>query len=47
VSQVFLNLFIAIIVDTFFGQNEKENMPATELTIAAFVKIWSEFDPTA
>ena len=47
VSQIFLNLFVAIIIDTFFGQSEIESMPASELTIQAFVRIWSEFDTEA
>ena len=30
VSQVFLNLFIAIIIDAFFGQTDMANLPVKE-----------------
>ena len=36
VSQVFLNLFIAIIIDAFFGQTDKQNIPVKEKTIEDF-----------
>jgi len=36
VSQVFLNLFIAIIIDAFFGQSGLADMPVKEKTIEDF-----------
>jgi len=47
VSQVFLNLFIAIIIDAFFGQTELSNMPVKEKTAEDFQRIWAHFDPNA
>ena len=36
VSQVFLNLFIAIIIDAFVGQTDLANMPVKEKSIEDF-----------
>jgi len=47
VSQVFLNLFIAIIIDAFFGQTDLGSMPIKEKTIEDYKKIWSDFDKEA
>jgi len=47
VSQVFLNLFIAIIIDAFFGQTDIANLPIKEKTFEDFKKIWSDFDKEA
>lgn len=47
VSQVFLNLFIAIIIDAFFGQTDMANMPVKEKTINDFQRLWSFYDNKA
>jgi|Transcript_13321 hypothetical protein len=44
VSQVFLNLFIAIIIDAFFGQTDMASMPVKEKSIEDFQRIWSKYD---
>ena len=36
VSQVFLNLFIAIIIDAFFGQSDMSDLPVKAKTIDDF-----------
>lgn len=36
VSQIFLNLFIAIIIDSFFGQNDIANLPVHDRAIETF-----------
>ena len=47
VSQVFLNIFIAIIIDSFAGQADAFNLPVNQNSIDDFVDIWSraEYDP--
>ena len=47
VSQIFLNLFIAIIIDSFFGRSEIESLPAQDVSFLSYVNCWSEFDPEA
>lgn len=47
VSQVFLNLFIAIIIDAFFGQTDLAAMPVKEKSIEDYQRIWSKFDRDA
>ena len=47
VSQVFLNLFIAIVVDTFVAMKAAHELPVTQLDIDTFVDIWCKYDPTA
>jgi len=47
VSQVFLNLFIAIIIDAFFGQTDIANIPVKEENIKGFQNIWSKYDHLA
>lgn len=44
VSQVFLNLFIAIIIDAFFGQADLALMPVKESAIEDFQRLWREYD---
>ena len=41
VSQVFLNIFIAIIIDSFAGQAEGFNLPVIQTDIDDFVTIWA------
>jgi len=47
VSQIFLNLFIAIVVDTFIGQANAFNLPVKQLDIDTFVQLWKVYDPLA
>jgi hypothetical protein len=44
VSQIFLNLFIAIIIDSFLGQSDAFSLPVTQLDIDEFREVWREFD---
>lgn len=44
VSQVFLNLFVAVIIDAFFGQTDLANLPVKERQIDDFKQIWSCYD---
>ena len=45
VSQVFLNLFIAIIIDAFFGQST--DLPIKEKSVEDYQRIWSDYDKDA
>jgi voltage-dependent calcium channel L type alpha-1D len=45
VSQIFLNLFIAIIIDSFLGQSQAYGMPVNQADIDDFIEKWQEFDP--
>ena len=47
VSQIFLNLFIAIIIDSFLGQSDAFALPVNQNDIDEFVDTWKEFDPSA
>jgi hypothetical protein len=47
VSQIFLNLFIAIVVDTYLNQQEAYALPVQALDIDIFVDIWANYDPRA
>lgn len=47
VSQIFLNLFIAIIIDSFIIQSEAMNMPITPNDIETFVHCWKKYDQNA
>lgn len=47
VSQVFLNLFIAIIIDAFFGNTSLSGMPVKQKSIDDFVNLWRKYDKTA
>ena len=47
VSQVFLNLFIAIIIDAFFGQTDLAAMPVKEKSMEDYQRIWSKYDRDA
>jgi hypothetical protein len=47
ISQIFLNLFIAIIVDSFLGQAESAMLPVQPIDIDAFCDTWKEFDGEA
>ena len=45
VTFIFLNLFIAIILEGFAQSVEAENMKVSEAAAATFKSVWSEFDP--
>lgn len=47
VSQIFLNLFIAIIIDSFMGQTDAFSLPVNQNDIDEFIEKWQEFDPNA
>ena len=47
VAQIFLNLFIAIVVDTFIGQTAAFSLPIKQNDIDTFVEQWSYFDADA
>jgi hypothetical protein len=47
VSQIFLNLFIAIIIDSFLGQSDAFSLPVNQNDIDEFCEAWQEFDPNA
>jgi Ca2+-binding EF-hand superfamily protein len=47
VGQIFLNLFIAIIIDAFFGQNDLANLPISPRSVEEYANVWSKFDPHA
>ena len=47
VSQIFLNIFIAIVIDAFMNQNDAAFLPVTEQDVEAFVNSWKKFDPDA
>jgi hypothetical protein len=45
VSQIFLNLFIAIVVDTFAGQAKAHEMPVKQRDVDIFINCWRTYDP--
>ena len=46
ITQIFLNLFIAIIIDAFMGVTEAYELPVSRSAMLEFEDIWSkEFDP--
>jgi len=47
VSLIFLNLFIAIVVDTFIGQAAAFSLPIKQNDIDEFIEIWRKYDPEA
>ena len=47
VCQIFLSLFIAIIVDSFVAQNSASKLPVQDNDIDEFVEAWSYFDEEA
>ena len=47
VSQVFLNLFIAIIIDAFFGNADLQSMPIREEQVNDFIEVWRKYDKLA
>ena len=47
VTQVFINLFMAIIIDAFLGETDHFKLPIQPYALYEFQKIWSEYDPEA
>ena len=47
VFQIFMNLFIAIIIDAFLGQTDHFQLPIQKYSIQEYVQIWSKYDPEA
>jgi len=47
VSQIFLNLFIAIIIDSFLGQSDAFALPVNQNDIDEFCDCWQHYDPDA
>ena len=47
VFQIFLNLFIAIIIDVFLGRSEQEKIAVQKNSLQEFVNVWSVYDPDA
>lgn len=47
VSQIFVNLFIAIIIDAFLGQSDQFKLPIQPYSLYDYVNVWSEYDPDA
>lgn len=45
VTLIFLNLFIAIILQGFSDINDKENLFLNDTSVAKFCDKWSRFDP--
>lgn len=42
-----MNLFIAILVDSFIGQTNSANLPIDDDDIEKFIKVWGSFDQNA
>jgi hypothetical protein len=47
VAYIFLNLFIAIVVDTYLGMSNAFNLPIKPCDVEIFVLLWSTYDPSA
>lgn len=47
VCYVFLNLFIAIVVDTYCAMGEAFGLPVTTSGCEEFVEYWKKYDPNA
>jgi hypothetical protein len=47
VTQIFLNLFVAIIVDSFMGQSENFKLPVKPGDFKVFISEWKKYDPEA
>ena len=41
ITQIFLNLFIAIIIDAFMGVSESYDLPVSRMAVIEFAEIWS------
>jgi len=47
VGIIFLNLFIAILVDSFIGVSDAFKLPVKQLDFDYFITVWSKYDPKA
>ena len=47
VSQIFVNLFIVIIIDAFQDRDSLNKLPITFLNIYEFSQVWCKYDPEA
>ena len=44
-TQIFLNLFIAVIIDAFAGVTDTAELPVSNYAIYEYQEIWKKFDP--
>ena len=44
---MFVNLFIAIVIDAFLGQTYHFDLPIRKYSLIEFVSIWTKYDPQA
>jgi hypothetical protein len=47
ISIIFLNLFIAIILNGYFDTRDQEKQTLNSEMLESFKEVWSTFDPTA
>lgn len=47
VSQIYLNVVIAVIVDAFGGSTSISKLPFSDRLIDAFIRLWAKYDPDA
>jgi hypothetical protein len=47
INQIFLNLFIAIIVESFVSQTQSLDLPIQYIDVEIFVESWKDFDNEA
>lgn len=47
VSQIFLNLFVAIVIDSFAAQAKAFDLPIQPVDFENFVEVWKGYDPEA
>jgi hypothetical protein len=47
VAYIFLNLFIAIVVDTYLAMSDAFNLPVKQCDVDMFVELWSNYDKKA
>ena len=47
VTQVFLSLFIAILIDSYLGQIDLKRAPIQQYHVQEFISIWQRYDPDA
>jgi hypothetical protein len=44
---IFLNMFIAVVVDSYLGEQEKYSMPVLDSDVERFIEVWGNYDPKA
>ena len=47
ISQIYLNVLIAVIADVFSGMVERSKLPVSDNLIDKFVRCWSKYDVDA